>query len=110
MQRRRDEHDRPAREPAVYEVTAADFLATVEHTARVLECTPEACGYPRVRRRHPEDAASARRLVHETVTVDWVAELPAEAKLLPASWVPGGTCGLACPELMRTPDALLAVF
>ena len=95
-----------------YGTTIAEFTATVEHTSRRMECIPGGCGFPRVR---PLDegvlawTALAKRVVAATLPT-FAVEDALEMRPSPVAWVPGSTCGLACPEQLHTPGALTSTF
>ncbi len=107
----------PAAVPApvdlgAYPVTTSDFAAAVEHTARRVECSPVACGFPRARPLD-ETALDWTALERRVVPVTWRTREAPQTLVLrphPVAWVHGSTCGLGCPEGVLAPDALAARF
>ena len=105
----------PRAEPAdvpVFRATADEFSATVEHTARRNLCDPVACGFPRVDALGGSalDWSSLERRVSAATRVTHGSAEIERLESLPATWVPGRPCGLACPERLLAPAALAAHF
>jgi hypothetical protein len=105
----------PLAEPAdvaVYRATAVEFSATVEHTARRNLCDPLACGFPRVDALGGSalDWSSLERRVSAATRVTFASAEIERLEPLPATWVPGRPCGLACPERLLALAALAAHF